>query len=73
MMDTRQIFKIHNIHMGVSYDLDHIIHKYLERRVNSTNSFVHDRKYIISINRHDRYDMSIQLLTGITRRIWKVA
>jgi hypothetical protein len=60
-----EIQKIHDLHMGISYDHDHIINKYIEERINSTKTFILDRRYCISINRYKRYDMSIQLLKNI--------
>jgi hypothetical protein len=53
---------IHDTHMEVSYNQDHPIHIYIEDYVNQSQNFVIDRTFIISINRFDRYDMSLCFL-----------
>ena len=53
---------MHNLHMNISYIHDHPVYKYIEFSSNNSKSFIFDRKYIISMNRFCRYDMSIPLL-----------
>jgi hypothetical protein len=55
---------IHNVHMGVSYDLEHVIHKYVEYRVGSSKHFSYNKKFIITLNQFSKYDMSIHFLNS---------
>lgn len=55
------VSKIHNLHMNVSYNYSHI-HRYIENKLNKTR-FKFNR-HTISLNRFNRYDMSIQILTN---------
>lgn len=66
-IDTMKISlkHIHKIHMGVSYDCNYCIHRYVEHIVNSTSScFKFDRKSIFSINCFKRFDMSFQIINS---------
>lgn len=55
--------QIHDIHMKVSYNHDHPIHKYIENELNS-KGYGYDRKYIISINKHNQIDQSLSIIKG---------
>lgn len=53
---------IHDTHMKVSYDQNHPIHIYVEDCINQSQNFVMDRTLTISMNRFNRYDMSLCFL-----------
>lgn len=59
------IKQIHDIHMGVSYNIDHYIYKYVEHTINKMSSFKFDRKIIVSINQFKQCDLSIQIINNI--------
>ena len=57
-----EIQKIHNLHMNISYNSNHDIHMYIENIIKLSKSFIFNRHFVISINRFNQYDMSIQIL-----------
>lgn len=55
--------KIHEIHMGVSYQNDHPIHKYCEKELNCAG-YGYNRKHIISFNKQNQFDQSLSIIKG---------
>jgi hypothetical protein len=57
------IGQIYDLHMQVSYNPGHPVHRYIENRAIAAG-YQFNKNYIISINRYNRYDTSIQFVKG---------
>jgi hypothetical protein len=55
---------IHKIHMDISYQTEHPIHRYIEKESND-RGYGFNRKHTITMNKQNRFDQSISIIKGL--------